>query len=95
MLVLSRNKDESIMVGEDVEIAILRVNGNKVLLGITAPVAVPVHRKEVFEAIRDEGLEGHYKRSNQRRKFARRLSHQFNNKIISGNRFPKQKRASG
>lgn len=51
MLVLSRYEDESIMVGEDVEVRILNIQGNKVRLGITAPRSVPVHRKEVYEAI--------------------------------------------
>jgi carbon storage regulator len=54
MLVLSRCKDESIMVGERVEITIVDVRGNKVRLGITAPRSVPVHRKEVFDAIHRE-----------------------------------------
>lgn len=54
MLVLSRCKDESIMVGEKVEITIVDVRGNKVRLGITAPRSVPVHRKEVYEAIHRE-----------------------------------------
>jgi carbon storage regulator len=51
MLVLTRRKDESIVVGEDVEITIVEVRGNKVRLGITAPTDVPVHRREVYEAI--------------------------------------------
>lgn len=51
MLVLSRRMDESIMVGEDVEIKIVGVRGNKVRLGITAPKSIEVHRKEVFETI--------------------------------------------
>lgn len=51
MLVLSRRKDESIMVGEDVEVKIVDVRGNKVRLGITAPRSIPVHRKEIYEAI--------------------------------------------
>ena len=54
MLVLSRQKDESIMVGDNVEITIVDVRGDKVRLGITAPKEVPVHRKEVFEAIQRE-----------------------------------------
>jgi carbon storage regulator len=54
MLVLSRNKDESIVVGNNVEIMILGVRGNKVDLGITAPRYIPVHRKEVYEAIQQE-----------------------------------------
>ena len=54
MLVLTRCKDESIMVGEDVEIIIVDVRGNKVRLGITAPKSIPVHRKEVYKAIHGE-----------------------------------------
>ena len=53
MLVLSRQKDESIMVG-DVEIMICDVRGDKVRLGITAPRSIAVHRKEVYEAIQRE-----------------------------------------
>ncbi len=54
MLVLSRQKDESIMVGDNVEITIVDVRGDKVRLGITAPKEIPVHRKEVYEAIQRE-----------------------------------------
>lgn len=54
MLVLSRMKDESIMIGDDVEIVIVDVRGDKVRLGITAPREIPVHRKEVYEAIQRE-----------------------------------------
>jgi carbon storage regulator len=54
MLVLSRSKDESIMVGEEVEVTIIDVRGNKVRLGINAPRYIPVHRKEVYEAIHRE-----------------------------------------
>ena len=57
MLVLSRQKDESIMVGDNVEITIVDVRGDKVRLGITAPREIPVHRKEVFEAIKREEAE--------------------------------------
>ncbi|MHC4114330.1 MAG: carbon storage regulator CsrA [Planctomycetota bacterium] len=52
MLVLSRSKDESIMIGEDIEVTIVDVRGHKVRLGITAPREIPVHRREVYEAIR-------------------------------------------
>jgi carbon storage regulator len=58
MLVLSRQKDESIMIGDDVEVTIVDVRGDKVRLGITAPKEVPVHRKEVYEAIQKEKKEG-------------------------------------
>ncbi len=54
MLVLSRQKDESIMIGDDVEIVIVDVRGDKVRLGITAPRSVAVHRKEVYESIQRE-----------------------------------------
>ncbi len=54
MLVLSRQKDESIMIGDDVEIVIVDVRGDKVRLGITAPRSVSVHRKEVYESIQRE-----------------------------------------
>ncbi len=57
MLVLSRQKDESIMIGDDVEITIVDVRGNKVRLGITAPKEIPVHRMEVYEAIQREKKE--------------------------------------
>ncbi len=52
MLVLSRQKDESIMIGDDVQITIVDVRGDKVRLGIEAPKSIPVHRKEVYEAIK-------------------------------------------
>ena len=54
MLVLSRQKDESIMIGDDVEITIVDVRGDKVRLGITAPKIIPVHRREVYDAIQAE-----------------------------------------
>jgi carbon storage regulator len=54
MLVLSRQKDESIMIGDNVEITIVDVRGDKVRLGIAAPKDIPVHRKEVYEAIQRE-----------------------------------------
>jgi carbon storage regulator len=54
MLVLSRQKDESIIIGDDVEITIVDVRGDKVRLGITAPKHIPVHRREVYEAIQRE-----------------------------------------
>jgi carbon storage regulator len=58
MLVLSRQKDESIMIGDEVEITIVDVRGDKVRLGITAPKSIPVHRKEVYNAIQQEKKEG-------------------------------------
>ena len=63
MLVLSRQKDESIMIGDDVEITIIDVSGDKVRLGITAPKSVPVHRREVYDAIQREKAEQKRKES--------------------------------
>jgi carbon storage regulator len=54
MLVLSRQRDETIMIGDDIEITIVDIRGDKVRLGITAPNHVPVHRKEVYDAIQRE-----------------------------------------
>ncbi len=54
MLVLSRQRDEVIMIGDDVEIRIVDIRGDKVRIGITAPTDVPVHRREVYEAIKRE-----------------------------------------
>ncbi len=54
MLVLSRQRDETIMIGDDIEVTIVDIRGDKVRLGITAPKAIAVHRKEVYEAIKRE-----------------------------------------
>ncbi len=54
MLVLSRQRDETIMIGDDVEITVVDIRGDKVRLGIAAPRHIKVHRKEVYEAIKRE-----------------------------------------
>ena len=54
MLVLSRHRDESIMIGDDVVVTIVDIRGDKVRLGIQAPQDIPVHRQEVYEAIKRE-----------------------------------------
>ncbi|MCC5786440.1 MAG: carbon storage regulator, partial [Phycisphaerales bacterium] len=54
MLVLSRQRDETIMIGDDIEITVVDIRGDKVRLGINAPTRIAVHRKEVYEAIRRE-----------------------------------------
>ena len=62
MLVLSRTKDESIIIGEGenkVEVMIVDVRGDKVRLGINAPRSISVHRKEIYEAIQREKIENH------------------------------------
>jgi carbon storage regulator len=54
-LVLSRRPDESIMVGDQIEISILSIKGGKVTIGVTAPESVSVFRKEVYLRIAEEG----------------------------------------
>jgi len=57
MLVLSRQRDETIMIGDDIEVTVVDIRGDKVRLGINAPKSISVHRKEVYEAIRRENRE--------------------------------------
>ena len=54
MLVFSRHRDESIMIGDDIVVTIVDIRGDKVRLGINAPQDVPVHRQEVYEEIQRE-----------------------------------------
>lgn len=54
MLVLSRQRDESIFIGDNIKITIVDIRGDKVRLGIEAPSEIPVHRQEVYEAIQRE-----------------------------------------
>jgi len=55
MLVLSRKRDESIVIGDNVEIFVVEIRGDKVRLGIKAPKEVTVHRREVYDAIQRDG----------------------------------------
>ena len=52
MLVLSRQRDETIVIGDDIEVTIVDIRGDKVRLGINAPKSIPVHRKEVWEKMK-------------------------------------------
>ena len=54
MLVLSRQRDESLIIGDNVVVTVVDVRGDKVRLGIEAPREIPVHRREVYEAIQRE-----------------------------------------
>ncbi len=54
MLVLSRQRDESIMIGDNIVVTIVDIRGDKVRLGISAPTEIPVHRQEIYEAIQRE-----------------------------------------
>jgi len=52
MLVLSRKKNESIIINDDITIVVVEIRGDKVRLGVEAPKEIPVHRREVYDAIR-------------------------------------------
>ena len=58
MLVLSRHRDESIIIGDNIVITVVDVRGDKVRLGIDAPTDIPVHRQEVYDAIQRERQAG-------------------------------------
>ena len=57
MLVLSRKKGETIIIGEQIEVKVISVEGEQVKLGIVAPKSVKVHRSEVYEAIQQQNRE--------------------------------------
>ena len=57
MLVLSRKPNESIIIGDDIEVKIVEVRGEQVKLGITAPRNISVHRKEIYKAIQKQNLD--------------------------------------
>ncbi len=54
MLVFARQVNQAFMVGDDIEVTVIDIRGNKVRLGINAPPGITVHRKEVYEAIKRE-----------------------------------------
>jgi len=58
MLVLSRKKNESIVINDDITIVVVEIRGDKVRLGVEAPKEIPVHRREVFDAIQRSKLSG-------------------------------------
>lgn len=57
MLVLTRREDESIMIGDDIEIKLLDIKDNQVKIGVVAPRDVAVHRREIYEAIQKENAD--------------------------------------
>ena len=57
MLVLTRKKEEKIMIGDEIEIQVLSIDGNQVQLGIDAPRSIEVHREEVYERIKEENVQ--------------------------------------
>ena len=56
MLVLARRINESIMIGDDIEIVVIDIKGDQVKLGVKAPKKVTVHRKEIYDEIRRENM---------------------------------------
>lgn len=56
MLVLTRKKGQSLMIGHDIELSIIDIQGDQVRIGIDAPKSVTIHRKEIYEEIRRENL---------------------------------------
>lgn len=57
MLVLSRHKEERILIGEDIEIVVVDIRGDKVRLGIRAPKDVPIFREEIYDKIKSQQVE--------------------------------------
>ncbi len=54
MLVLTRKRDESIIIGDNIKITVVEVRGDQVKIGVDAPRAIPVHREEVYREIQEE-----------------------------------------
>ena len=54
MLILTRRMNETLMVGDDVSVTVLGINGNQVRIGVQAPRHIPVHRQEIYEKIKKE-----------------------------------------
>lgn len=65
MLVLSRQRDETIMIGDEIELTVVDIRGDKVRLGIKAPSHVAVHRKEIYDAIKLENEQAACLRQNE------------------------------
>ena len=71
MLVLSRHRDESIMIGDEIVLTIVDIRGDKVRLGIDAPQDIPVHRQEVYDAIKRENQQAAQTRPSETRQLGR------------------------
>ena len=71
MLVLSRHRDESIMIGDEIVVTIVDIRGDKVRLGIDAPQDIPVHRQEVYDAIQRENRKASQVQPNETRDVGR------------------------
>lgn len=56
MLCLTRKKNEKIMIGQEIEVTVIKIDGNQVMLGIEAPTQIPIYREEVYREIERENL---------------------------------------
>ncbi|BET98131.1 carbon storage regulator CsrA [Xenorhabdus taiwanensis] len=54
MLILTRRRQEKIIIGDDIEVVILGINGNQIKIGVKAPKDTPVHREEIYQRIQQE-----------------------------------------
>lgn len=79
MLVLSRKKDESIMIGDQIELKILSVDGDQVKLGIVAPKNIKVYRSEVYESIQKQNKEA----LNISQSLIEQISKKISNKLLN------------
>ena len=78
MLVLSRKKNESIVINDDITIVVVEIRGDKVRLGVEAPKEVPVHRREVFDAIhRNDPLQDEKPRADEAKETCRQDDDKF------------------
>ena len=75
MLVLSRQRDESIIIGDNIVITVVDVRGDKVRLGIDAPREVSVHRREIYEAIQRENQQAAKIRLDEARQIGKNEPH--------------------
>jgi carbon storage regulator len=57
MLILSRRTGEAVIIGDEISVRVLSINGNQVRIGVNAPTDVPVHREEIYERIKQERTE--------------------------------------
>jgi len=80
MLILTRKSDESIIIGNNIEVKILNIRGDQVSLGITAPNDVTIYRKEIYEAIQKENIQAASKGADQMLNIRETLANQFNDK---------------
>lgn len=88
MLVLSRQRDETIMIGDDIEITVVDIRGDKVRVGITAPSRIAVHRKEVYDAIKAENEQAARVRSGDVTELGRELEKAARARQSEGARAP-------